>query len=382
MSVTSFTWVWWLGGTVAAYWLIPARFRDIVLYTTAVGFLAVYDAESAGLLLALLAVTWLLASQRPIDGRRTALTCALIIGLLAFYKIRLVTGRTDWLGATAIPLGLSYYSFRCLHYVIEQYKGSFRPHTLRDFAAYLLFLPTIMAGPIHRFDTFRRDLSRCRWDSGMFAEGLERILYGYFKIMVIAVFLLGEEAAFRIEAVELRHPTLALYLTIMQRSLHGFFLFAGYSDIAIGFARLLGIRVMENFNWPFIRKNISEFWASWHISLTSFIREYTYAPIFAVTRNATLAAIVSMILFGLWHEISLKYIVWGAYHGIGIAVWQWFQGAKTVLPKLTSRPLRGIVDFCSIVLTFHFVVFGFVLMYEPTLSHAIDVYRSLLIGWL
>jgi alginate O-acetyltransferase complex protein AlgI len=315
-----------------------------------------------------------------LSSRRTALVCILIVATLVFYKLRLVSDRTDWLGATAIPLGLSYYAFRCLHYVIEKYKGSLRPHTFGDFAAYLLFLPTIMAGPIHRFPAFQRDLARCRWDSGLFAEGLERILYGYFKIMVIAVYLLSEQAAIHIEGLQAQHPVFATYLLVVQRSLHGFFLFAGYSDVAIGFARLLGFRVMENFNWPFIRRNISDFWRSWHISLTSFVREYAYTPIFAITRNATLAAVISMVLFGLWHELSLKYVLWGAYHGVGIAVWQRVQVYKPRLPKITGATAY-FVDALSIILTFHFVVFGFVLMYEPTIASAFHVYLTLLTGW-
>ena len=138
---------------------------------------------------------------------------------------------------------------------------------------------------------------------------------------------------------------------------------------------------MENFNWPFLRKNISEFWRSWHISLTSFIREYAYSPIFAITRNATLAAVISMILFGLWHEISLKYIVWGAYHGIGIAIWQRFQTVKKGWPPIESAALRTVIDVLSVLLTFHFVVFGFVFMYQPTLTAALAVYATLLTGW-
>jgi alginate O-acetyltransferase complex protein AlgI len=381
MSVTSLAWLGWMIASVGIYWSAPSRFRDVVLVGTTLTFLIVYDTQSALILSIFIGTTYWSCNVGRVSNSRAVLICALLICTLAFYKLRLVTGRSDWLGATAIPLGLSYYSFRCLHYVLEKYKGTLRPHGFRDFAVYLLFLPTILAGPIHRFPAFRRDLSRCRWDSGLFAEGLERILYGYVKIMVIGVYLLSEQAAAYVEVLEIGKPVLATYLQVIRRSLYGYFLFAGYSDVAIGFARLLGLRVMENFNWPFIRKNISDFWKSWHISLSSFIREYAYTPIFAITRNAAIAAIVSMVLFGLWHEFSFRYILWGAYHGAGIAVWQQFQKLKPVGFANDNALVQRICDLLSIITTFHFVVFGFVLTFEPTVFEALKVYATIFTGW-
>ena len=381
MSITSLLWLAWMAGVTAVYWALPARFRTAGLIAATAAFLAVYDVTSAAILGAFLAVTYYGADARRLSTRRAILVCTLLFVTLAFYKLRLVTSRDDWLGSTVIPLGISYYTFRCLHYVLERYKGTLRPHGFLDFSAYLLFLPTILAGPIHRFPAFRKDMARRRWDSGLFAEGLERILYGYFKIMVIGVYLLSEQWAVSIEALEVTRPVLATYLGVIERTLYGYFTFAGYSDIAIGFARLLGFRVMENFDWPFLKKNISEFWRSWHISLTSFVREYAYMPLFAVTRNAAFAAVVSMILFGLWHEFSMRYILWGAYNGAGIALWQAFQGFKPALPEIRGAVARHGLQALSILVTFHFVAFGFVLTFEPTVRESLSVYATLLTGW-
>jgi len=213
----------------------------------------------------------------------------------------------------------------------------------------------------------------------MFSEGLLRILYGYFKIMVLAVFLVSEEFGQYVETISATQIWWSTYLFVIERAFYAYLLFAGYCDIAIGFALLLGYRVMENFDWPFIRKNISEFWRSWHISLSSWVREYAYMTIVATTRRTVLAALVSMVIFGLWHEISLRYVAWGLYHGAGIAIWQNFQKWKFDVPVPRGGIWTYVWHALSIFLTFNFVILSFVLILEPDLGAAMRVY-SILFG--
>jgi len=379
MSATSLLWFAWMGGTVAAYWLSPARIRDLTLIAVTLVFLFTYSADSAAILLVFTAVTYFAAGSSRLSTPRLLAIATVILGVLVFYKLRVASSHGMDMSSLAIPLGLSYYSFRCLHYLIERYKGMMPAHSLRSFSAYLLFLPTMMVGPIHRFPQFQRDANRIRWDGMMFSEGLLRILYGYFKIMVLAVFLISEEFGQYVETISDTQIWWSTYLFVIERAFYAYLMFAGYCDIAIGFALLLGYRVMENFDWPFIRKNISEFWRSWHISLSSWVREYAYMTIVATTRRTVLAALVSMVIFGLWHEISLRYIAWGLYHGAGIAIWQNFQEWKSNIPVPRGGIWTYVWHALSVLLTFHFVIFSFVLILEADLSAAMRVY-SILFG--
>jgi len=175
---------------------------------------------------------------------------------------------------------------------------------------------------------------------------------------------------------------LALYLLMLQIGFNLYFQFAGYSDIAIGFARLLGFRVMENFDRPFLQKNISDFWRCWHISLTSWAREYVYGGVVSLSRSPALAALATLVAIGLWHEISLRYLLWGCYHGAGIVIWQRLQPLWRRFPAVQQPALRGMIDAASILLTLHFVLLGFLLVRQPDVAAMAATAERLLFSWL
>lgn len=274
-----------------------------------------------------------------------------------------------------IPLGLSYYAFRQIHYAIEQYKGKIGRHNFGDYAAYMFFLPTILIGPINRFQPFLRNIYRRRWDGQLFSEGLERILYGYAKIVIIGNFLLTSKLSGVVAALEGKHEWLANYLRVLNYTLNTYFQFAGYSDVAIGLSLLLGFRVMENFNYPFLAPNINEFWNRWHISLSSWCRDYVYTPMASMTRKPIIGIIMTMLVIGLWHEISLKYIIWGVYHGLGVAIWHVYN--RSQLSKRLEEKLPGY-NYWAILLTFHFVLFSFVIVKENSWQAILQTYKILL----
>lgn len=280
-----------------------------------------------------------------------------------------------------IPLGLSYYTFRCIHYAIEKYKHAIPAHGFYNLAQYLFFLPTMTAGPIHRYPDFDRDLRRKRWNPYLFAEGIERMIYGYVKISFFANFLVGYVFASQVIEVIAVNESLGFYLMMLQMGMNLYFLFAGYTDIAIGFGMLLGFRVIENFNWPFLARNVSDFWRRWHISLTSWCRDYVYMGTISVTRQAWLAALAAMLVMGLWHEFSLRYIIWGLYQGAGIVIWQKFQNIKPWLPQIRSRPLLLLLRIFSTLLTLHYVLVGMMLVHHGTLGEAIDFLGTIFLFW-
>lgn len=381
MSFLSPDWLAWMAGTVLAFWLCPAAWRFRLLAAITLAFLVWADWRSA-IALALLALLTAILTRGPaLDGRRTLL--ALLPGLVLLFGFKLWSAGAgdDLFVATLIPLGLSYYSLRAMHFVLERYKGSIGETAPLGVAQYLFFLPTLVIGPIHRYPAFERDRRRHRWDQGLFSEGLERILYGYVKITVLGNFLVSQVfAQWAAEAAAPGTP-LALYLLMLQIGFNLYFQFSGYSDVAIGFARLLGIRVMENFRWPFLQRNISDFWRAWHISLTSWSREYVHGGVVALTRRPALGVLATLVAIGLWHEISLRYLVWGLYHGLGIVVWQRLQPLWRRMPAVRARPLRLLLDVASGLLTLHFVLLGFLLVRQPDVEAMAATACRLLFWW-
>src|SRR5690606_35032116 len=158
------------------------------------------------------------------------------------------------------------------------------------------FLPTLVAGPIHRFPDFHRDLRRTRLDGGLLSEGFERVLYGYAKILVVSGWLIQSRLQPWIADLGATQLWLSTYLYVRSAGSVAYLAFAGYSGVATGAARLTGFRVIETFNTPFASRNILEFWRRWHISLTSWVRDYLYATVFSLTRRPSLAALAAMVV--------------------------------------------------------------------------------------
>lgn len=378
MNVFSFEFVAGMAGTLAVYWLAPSRWRLPLLSILTLGVLCYLDYLSAILLLGILTVCWAAGRLARRSNASLLVGGLLIVAVLVSYKLRADRALGgEFIEQVAVPLGLSYYALRAIHYLFEIYSGRTAEHSSATLAGYLLFLPTLLAGPIHRFAPYDRDLARLRWDSRRTAEGCERILYGYVKISVLGNALVSHHLARLIEKSFAADTAIFHYLDAIRYGLNLYFQFAGYSDVAIGFALLLGFRVMENFNNPFFQANISLFWRSWHISLSSWFREYVYVPIVAFTRNRVLAILIAMILLGLWHEVSVRFLVWGAYHGLGIVVWHGVQQIKARAGLSAPAPLAWAWHAVSVFITVNFVMLSFVFTKERSLEDAFQVWRIL-----
>ena len=374
MSLLSPIFLLLLGGTTSLYWLLPARWRHTGLELLTLGFLCVYAPLSAALLLGFALLTIWAGRHAERAGVALGGAAAVIVGVLLYFKWGVRIGATSP-GSALVPLGLSYYALRCIHYLIERYKGSLQEHDARAVCAYLFFLPTLLAGPIHRFGDFQRDRRRHRWDGAMLHAGLERILHGYAKIAILGNWLISTKLGSHVAGLE--PGPLAEYLECVRYGLNLYLQFSGYSDVAIGFALVLGYRVMENFDNPLLKPSISAFWRAWHISLTSWCRDYIYMLVMARTRQRVAAVLATMIVIGLWHELSLRYLVWGAYHGLGILLWSGFQTLKPRLWSPRSALGRRLLLALSILLTLNFVLLSFVITKEPDLEAALSAYRRI-----
>ena len=370
----SLEWLFWIWLTVGLYWIVPRAVRSWLLMALSLVFMASVAPLSAVILIAAGVLTHVAGNVLRPTGRTITAAALVIVATVVAFKLG-QTVSTDVPGANIlIPLGLSYYSFRCLHFLIERYKGRIAQMQFGDIAAYLFFLPTFLIGPIHRFDTFHADRRRQRLDVALLSLGLERIVQGYAKIVILGNYGTGTLLGGYIAELPDQGSAWAIYLGIVQNGLNLYFQFSGHTDIAIGFALMLGFRIMENFNWPYLQPNISAFWQSWHRSLTLWCREYIYGVVVAYTRSPALGALGTMVVIGLWHEISLRFLVWGAYHGLGLIVWQKWQDIKRnrqmTAPPVMARPLHIL----SVLATVHFVWFGFIILTAPSVNEALDLF--------
>ncbi len=357
------------------YWAaVPARHRPTFLLLLSLGFIGSFGVPEAAYIFAnVLGVWWLsrgMTKEAPKEARRRLLHLALfwLIGTLVFFKYTTLTlealfgpGAPDtWIPRIVIPLGLSYVAFRLIHYVVERYRGKVPDSSFAEFAAYVLFFPTFVAGPVERFPAFHKQTALHKgFDAADLEIGLGRILRGAFRKIVIADNLLPwfwptltSPAEHTLGEIGLATYALAIF-TYMD--------FGGYTDIAVGASRLFGYRMVENFDHPYFKPNIAEYWRSWHMSLYSFIRDYFFLPFFGRSRNQfvmSCGVVLTMTVFMLWHEGNLPFLLLGIYHGTAIALWNQFQLFKQTRPRLrrfmASVPVKSLSTFA----TFNFVAFG------------------------
>jgi len=247
-----------------------------------------------------------------------------------------------------------------------------------DYCRYLLFLPTLVAGPINRFPEFARDSRRRRWDRALCAAGLERMLYGYVKIVVLANYLVVSKLGPWGEGLGPPDSWPVAYLGCVTYGLNLYLQFAGYSDVAIGLALLVGFRVPENFHWPFAATNIHDFWQRWHITLSHWCRDYVFRPVGSLSRSPHLGVVASMLVLGLWHELSWRYCLWGLYHGLGLVVWRVLQPLRARLSAVRSPWLRRPVTALSWALTVYFVTLSFALTSADNLEQTWSWWSAML----
>ncbi|HZB14430.1 MAG TPA: MBOAT family O-acyltransferase [Chryseolinea sp.] len=293
---------------------------------------------------------------------KIAISLCILVALIVSAKI-LFTIHDHWI----IPLGMSYYIFRNIHYTIESYNGRIQNESLLFYLAYNFFLPVLIIGPINRYPEFIRDWQRRRINTEYFSLGLQRILFGVSKIVIIGNYLLTSKVAAFISNLDASHAWLKAYLETISLVLNAYFQFAGYSDIAIGISLLLGFRIMENFNFPFLASNMQEFWSKYHMSLSAFCRDYIYTPIASYYRKPMLGIVATMIIIGLWHEITLPFLLWGA-----------FQAAGIYLASLAKNiPTSMVTKNVGRVFVFNYFCLSCVIIDYEQLGKALDVYKTL-----
>ncbi|MCR4958867.1 MAG: MBOAT family protein [Prevotella sp.] len=265
-----------------------------------------------------------------------------------------------------LPVGISFYTFQALSYTIDVYRGQVRAsRDAVEFFAYISFFPQLVAGPIerasHLLPQFRQERRFCYADA---VDGCRQMLWGFFKKMVVA-----DNCATVVNAVWTDYDSRPSVMLMAGAVLFAFQIycdFSGYSDIAIGCARLFGIHLKRNFNYPYFSRSMADFWRRWHISLTTWLRDYIYIPLGGSRNGHTLRNIfVVWCMSGLWHGANWTFVCWGVYHALLLAV------GRRVRIKSAGRLL-------SVSVTFLFVVIGWVIFRAPTLNDAVSYLSRML----
>ncbi len=373
MITEIYYWLYLAAGLTASFIIADKyRFPFFSLLSLCFLFLLLYCVNPAngeslptkyGVILYLIAITAaayylpLRQKRKNASGRHTTTILILIvIGYLVYHKyvpeIILTIAGKPLTGETLIPLGVSYFSFKLIHYLVENHRGRLAPHTFFQFFNYIFLFPIYTAGPIERFDHFQKHWQpeNRRRD---FVEGTTRIIYGLIKKFLISDIVLthllnshtGDTILTNIELIS--HYKVIAFLLISYLIIY--LDFSAYSDIAIGSSRLLGFKIAENFNWPFLATNISMLWKRWHISLGSWCQAYVYMPTIGLTRNPYFAILLTFLAIGLWHGGTPSWVAWGLYQGIGvIAFVTW---SRTKLRRRFSAKPHLVKKLVAIIFT-------------------------------
>ena len=277
-----------------------------------------------------------------------------------------------------LPVGISFYTFQALSYTIDVYRGEIRAsHNLIEFGAYISFFPQLVAGPIERATNLLPQFQRPReFRYATAVDGARQMLWGFVKKLVVA-----DNCAVIVNNNWDNISSFSGLSIILLGVLFSFQIycdFSGYSDIAIGCARLFGFNLMRNFDYPYFSRNIPEFWRKWHISLMSWFRDYIYFPLGGsrcdkgkAIRNVYLVWGVS----GLWHGANWTFVCWGLYHATFLAIYRYF-GIKSKSDK-TIEIIPSVKDVIKIVFTFFFVVMGWIIFRAESMENVFEIFSSI-----
>ena len=402
MLFTSIEFFLFLPITFAFYWVLrrQVRWQNLLVVAASYVFYGWWDWRFLLLIVFTTACSYASGLMiRPESSRRRNLAVmwtniGLNLGILGLFKYydffaselaRLLGCSGDSVMLNLIlPVGISFYTFQALSYSIDVYRGKIAP--TKDavaFFAYVSFFPQLVAGPIERATNLLPQFLRERkFDYAMAVDGVRQMLWGFFKKVVVA-----DNCAVFVDEVwgDIGgQSSLNLVAAAVLFSIQIYCDFSGYSDIAIGCAKLFGIKLMRNFNVPYFSRDIAEFWRRWHVSLTTWFRDYVYIPLggsrvakWKVVRNTFVIFLVS----GLWHGANWTFLAWGAFHAcLFLPLILLGKNRKYTDTVAEGRCLPGIKELGQMVLTFVLAALGWVLFRSQSIGEAMDFYAGMVGG--
>ena len=390
MLFSSLVFLWFfLPAAVFLYYLAPGRnAKNIVLFAASLIFYGWGGPRY--LLLVLLTALLCYAAGLCLDaaGERTALKklsvgvfVLITLGILGYFKYynffaatagRLAGKELFPLRDIVLPLGISFYTFQAISYVVDVYRGkSPAQKNLFHMALYLFLFPQILSGPIIKYHQVAGQLTNRNETISMQFYGIKRFVYGLAKKVLLAN-TFGQSVDYIMGVPSGQMGTLTAWLAVILYTLQIYYDFSGYSDMAIGLGRIFGFYYEENFNYPYLSSSITEFWRRWHISLSTWFRDYLYIPLGGNRKGLGRTCVNLFIVFlatGLWHGASMTFIIWGIYHGIFIL------SERLWLKKVLDR---NPVKFLNHLYAMFVVVFGWLLFRAPSRTYAIDLAKAMI----
>ena len=389
MLFNSLTYLLFFPTICILYWCIPSKFRNVMLLIASYYFYMSWEPAYAILIMITSLSTWgcALLIDKKERQKKLIITLCIIINLLllftfkyynfAVYTItstlsltgyRLYIPHSDFL----LPVGISFYTFQCIGYIIDVYRKDIKPE--KDLITYTLFVsffPQLVAGPIERAKNLLPQFhAKHAFDGDSFIDGLKMMIWGYFMKLCIA----GNVAPY-VDAVYNNVPNhngTSFLLATFFFTFQIFCDFGGYSLIAIGTAKCLGFKLMQNFNHPYLSLSVKEFWRRWHISLSSWFSDYVYIPLGGSRCNQIKHyrnLLITMLTSGLWHGANWTFVCWGGLHGLYLicnSYYYKFTNKKPIAPKL----LR-------IIVTFFFISFAWIFFRANSISEAFIIIKSI-----
>lgn len=376
-----------LPAVLVLYYLAPRPLRNLVLLLCSLVFYAWGEPVYIILMIVSILVSYtggILVDRFKTQGKRRAARAALLgssvvsLSLLGFFKyadfligtVDSLTGAGINLLKIALPIGISFYTFQTMSYTIDVYRGEAKVQkNLISFGAYVTMFPQLIAGPIVQYKTIDRQLRTRKETAGQFAYGIHRFMIGLGKKVLLA----NNAGALWDTVSSMEHTQIPVVMSWMGLAAYTFqlyFDFSAYSDMAIGLGHMFGFRFLENFNYPYISKSITEFWRRWHISLSTWFRDYVYIPLggnrVGVWKHIRNILVVWM-LTGIWHGASWNFVLWGLYYGILLLI------EKFVLEKYLKK-LPGVFQH---IYCMFFVMLGWNLFVFDDMSAGISFARAL-----
>lgn len=399
MTFTTPTFFIFLAVTFALYWRSPRRAQNTLILAASLLFYGWWDWRFLFLLFFNAGIDyWAALRMSSTDDQRQRKAWLLVslisnLGVLGFFKYfnffsQSFQSASAALGLQAnpvivhviLPVGISFFTFQALSYTIDVYRG--KMHPVRDAIAYfgfICFFPHMVAGPIQRATHLLVQFERERiWDESMAADGIRQMLWGVFKKMVIADSLakLVNASYGDVGAANGWQLLIATYAFAFQIYCD----FSGYTDIAIGSARLFGFDMTRNFAYPYFSRSIPEFWRRWHISLSTWFREYLYIPLGGNRVPAWRRHINVMIVFlasGLWHGANWTFVMWGLVHGILFILPIWGRDNATDAPVGGVRRFPAARDILAMLVTFNLVCLAWIFFRSDSISQSVQVIEKI-----
>ena len=375
------------------YWLVPKKLQNTVLLISSYAFYSFWDWKFLGLIIISTLTDFILAKKIIVSpkNKKTYLYISLIVnlGILAIFKyfgffIEQINHLLHLIGINSfsnilhfvLPIGISFYTFQTISYTVDVYRGITKPiNNILDFALYVSFFPQLVAGPIERSYKLLPQLTKVKnFKNINFTEGFYFILYGLFmKIVLADNMAIVSNGIYNQNIESLMGVDIIVGTYAFAFQIYGDF--SGYSLIAIGVSKLFGIDLMRNFKVPYISTNPSEFWRRWHISLSSWLKDYLYIPLGGNKAGVKITfknLLITMLLGGLWHGANWTFIFWGLFHGLILIAYKAYDYKFKAKLLVRRNPIYQVLQTFFF---FHLVCISWIFFRSETI---IDAYKILI----